>query len=76
MPGLGGVEILKRIKERHPTTPVIVISGMTVKETDKLLEMGLFAFFPKPFKLEEVEDAVVRAIAYRGISPPTGQGLQ
>jgi len=76
MPGLGGVEILKRIKEHHPTTPVIVISGMSVEEKDKLLEMAIFAFFPKPFKLEEVEDAVVRAIGYRGMSPPTGQDFQ
>jgi DNA-binding NtrC family response regulator len=65
MPGLGGVEILKRIKEHHATTPVIVISSNDVEEKDKLLEMGIFAFVPKPFKLEEVEDAVVRAIGYR-----------
>ena len=69
MPGLGGVEILKRIKEQHATTPVIVISSIDVEEKDKLLEMGIFAFFPKPFKLEEVEDAVVRAIGYRPVSP-------
>ena len=27
MPGLSGLQILKRIQERHLTTPVIVISG-------------------------------------------------
>ena len=68
MPGLGGVEILKRVKKEHPTTPIIVISGMDVEEKEKLLEMGVFAFFRKPFKLEEVEDAIVRAIGYRGVS--------
>ena len=65
MPGLGGVEILKRIKLLHPAIPVIVISGQTAEDKDALLEMGAFAYFPKPFVLEEIEDAVVRAIAYR-----------
>lgn len=64
MPGLSGREILKNIQANHPTTPVIVISGIS-DETDAeaLTEMGAFAWFTKPFKLEEIEDAVVRAIA-------------
>lgn len=65
MPGLGGLEILKRMTEHHPTTPVIVISGQVDAERDDLLALGAFDFFSKPFLLEEVEDAVQRAIAYR-----------
>lgn len=65
MPGLGGLEILKRMTEQHPTTPVIVISGQVDAERDDLLALGAFEFFSKPFLLEEVEDAVQRAIAYR-----------
>jgi two-component system response regulator PilR (NtrC family) len=64
MPGLGGLEILNRIKERHPDTPVIVISGTTQQHADALIEMGAFAYFAKPFHLEEIEDAVNRAIAH------------
>ena len=64
MPGLTGREILKRIQEEHPTTPVIVISGNSEAEAAKeLLDMGAFAFIAKPFKLEDVESTVVRAIA-------------
>jgi DNA-binding NtrC family response regulator len=64
MPGLTGREILKRIQEEHPTTPVIVISGNSEAQAAKeLLEMGAFAFIAKPFKLEDVESTVVRAIA-------------
>jgi DNA-binding NtrC family response regulator len=64
MPGLTGREILKRIQEAHPTTPVIVISGNSEAEAAKeLLDMGAFAFIAKPFKLEDVESTVVRAIA-------------
>lgn len=64
MPGLSGREILRYIQAKHPTTPVIVISGMS-NETDarELTAMGAFAYFAKPFRLEEIEDAVVRAVA-------------
>ncbi len=64
MPGLGGREILKYVHDKHPTTPVIVISGMSNQaEAKALLEMGAFAYFNKPFRLEEIESAVARAIA-------------
>ena len=64
MPGLSGEEVLKRVQVQHPHTPVIVISGNSDKDTAKnLLNMGAFAYISKPFKLEDVESAVVRAIA-------------
>ena len=64
MPGLSGREILNYIQDKHPATPVIVISGMPEGGYGhEVLEMGAFAFFPKPFKLEDIEDAVDRAIA-------------
>ncbi|HEY8186776.1 MAG TPA: response regulator [Pyrinomonadaceae bacterium] len=66
MPGLSGRDLLKYIQAKHPTTPVIVITGMmnAEEETDgrEYLNLGAFAFFNKPFKLEEIEDAVERAI--------------
>ena len=64
MPGLSGREILNYIQEKHPATPVIVISGMPEGGYgQQVLEMGAFAFFPKPFKVDEIEEAVNRAIA-------------
>jgi len=64
MPGLGGVEILKCIKQRHSNTPVIVISGKMGEHQQSLIEMGAFACLPKPFQLDEIEAAVNRAIAH------------
>jgi DNA-binding NtrC family response regulator len=67
MPGLSGRDLLKYIQAKHPATPVIVISGMFHEEEEvdgkDLLALGAFAYFTKPFKLEEIEDAVERAIA-------------
>lgn len=63
MPGLGGVEILRRIKQHHPNTPVIVISGRPDQHKDTVLELGAFAFFPKPFSLTAIEASVHNAVA-------------
>jgi len=64
MPELSGRELLKHIQANHPTTPVIVISGFS-NESDAraLLNLGAFAYFAKPFRLEDIEEAVERAIA-------------
>jgi len=66
MPGLSGRDLLRRIQRDHSTTPVIVISGtLDEEEAKSLMEMGAFAYFTKPFRLEDVEAAVDRAIARR-----------
>lgn len=65
MPGLSGRELLNYVQDKHPSTPVIVISGMPEGGYgQEVIDMGAFAFFHKPFKLEEIEDAVDRAIAH------------
>lgn len=78
MPGLSGREILKRIQDKHPATPVIVISGASAKEdAEELLELGAFAFFSKPFQLVDVEEAVNRAIArHQELSPALSEDAE
>lgn len=65
MPGVGGVQILKHIQACHSKTPVIVISGNGSEFEDLLMELGAFAYFTKPFRLEKLELAVTQAIAQR-----------
>jgi DNA-binding NtrC family response regulator len=63
MPGLSGRELLRYIQAKHTMTPVIVISGMSNEEDARdILNAGAFAYFAKPFKLDEIEEAVERAI--------------
>jgi DNA-binding NtrC family response regulator len=73
MPGLTGREILMYVQNQHPTTPVIVISGKPDGADGKsLVEMGAFAYFTKPFQLDDIEDTVTRAIAHhQDLSPAT-----
>ncbi len=63
MPGLTGVELLKRVQLRDSETPVILISGKGSEEdSDALIDLGAFAYITKPFDLDEIEAVVQRAI--------------
>ena len=64
MPGLSGREVLRHVKAKQPTTPVIVISGKPDgADGESMLDLGAFAYITKPFQLADIEDAVIRAIA-------------
>lgn len=63
MPGLTGVELLQKIQEHHPATPVILISGKGSEQDPKdLLDLGAFAYITKPFNLDDLEAVVERAL--------------
>jgi two-component system response regulator AtoC len=65
MPGLSGRELLEHVKKTQPGTPVIVISGMSGDEESELLQLGAYAYFTKPFQLDEIEEAVTQAVNSR-----------
>ena len=64
MPGLDGIDLLKRVQQKNPTTPVILISGKgNEHDADSFIEMGAFAYVTKPFKLDQIEEVIWRAVA-------------
>lgn len=66
MPGLSGLELLGRVRQKYPDTPVIIISGISDQEHAKgLIRLGAFEYLLKPFRLEIVEKSVKRALEYR-----------
>ena len=66
MPGLSGLELLGQVRQRYPTTPVIVISGIGDAEHARgLIKLGAFDFLLKPFSLDVVEKSVKLAVEYR-----------
>ena len=69
MPGLTGVELLKRVQLRDEDTPVILISGKGGEQDgDSLLALGAFAYVTKPFSLDEIEQVVERAVTAKQAS--------
>jgi CheY-like chemotaxis protein len=66
MPGMGGEDLLGFVKVYAPRTPVIFISGSADRaDSERLLVKGGVDYLPKPFRLEEVEAAVARALGRR-----------
>ena len=64
MPGLTGIELLKRVQLRDSETPVILISGKgNEQDPQQLVDLGAFAYVSKPFKLIEIEAVVAQAVA-------------
>jgi DNA-binding NtrC family response regulator len=65
MPGLSGLELLGRLHQEQPDTPVIVISGIGDRtHAEGLTRLGAFDYILKPFTLEAVEESVGRALEH------------
>jgi len=68
MPGLSGLELLSHLRQTRPGTPVIVISGIGDRtHAEGLMRLGAFDFLLKPFRLEEIEVSVKRALEHSSI---------
>jgi DNA-binding NtrC family response regulator len=66
MQGIDGLEVLRRVKKINPATRVIIITGYAEMDTaDTAFSEGVFDFIPKPFRLDEIKDAILRAMADR-----------
>ena len=59
MPGIDGLEVLKRIKLGWPEIPVIMMTAYgEIELTEDALKTGAVKYFTKPFDIYEVRDAV------------------
>ncbi len=66
LPGVSGGELLERVRELYPETPVIIMSGLSDQDqAQSLSKRGAFDYLLKPFRLEVVEESVKRAIEHR-----------
>jgi len=64
MRGPNGIEVMNFIKENHPSTKVIVITGFATVETAReVLKGGAVDFIPKPFKMSKLRELVLRLAA-------------
>ena len=72
LPGISGVELMRKVKVRNPELKVIFISGMTDRKArDEMLGAGAIAIFDKPIPLADFLDAVERGLGLvRTIFPP------
>lgn len=63
LPEMDGITALTEIKKRHSDTEVIMMTAYAGPETVRnAFRLGAFAFFIKPFRLDELADAIDRAL--------------
>jgi len=72
LPGMSGIELMHKVRARHPEVKVILISGMTDRKArDEMLNAGAVALFDKPIPLADFLDVVERSLGLvRTIFPP------
>jgi two-component system response regulator DctR len=59
MPGMGGLEVLRRLRALDSTLPAIVVTGFgEVRSTVQAMKLGAVEFLEKPFANAELIDAV------------------
>ena len=69
MPGLSGMEVLKKIKQNDPETMVVVITGYaTVESAVEAMRSGAYDFIPKPFTPDSLRVIVKRALDRRELA--------
>jgi UDP-3-O-acyl N-acetylglucosamine deacetylase len=70
MPGMDGIEVLKRIKSAVPDHPVIMLSGhATISTAMAAVKLGAFDFLEKPISLEVLLSTIRQALSPREASP-------
>jgi PAS domain S-box-containing protein len=65
MPGISGMETLARVREMHPDTVVIVITGYaTVEHSIEAMKKGAFDFLSKPFAPQDLRLVITKAVRF------------
>jgi two-component system phosphate regulon sensor histidine kinase PhoR len=65
MPGVSGMDLLERVRVRHPDTVVVVITGYaTLEHSVEAMKKGAFDFISKPFSPQDLRGVVAKAIEY------------
>ena len=64
MPGMDGIELLTRLKERSPGTPMLLMTGYADRQTmSRALESGALAVVDKPLDLDAFLELIGRVTA-------------
>jgi two-component system C4-dicarboxylate transport response regulator DctD len=68
MPQIGGIELFRRLRDRDPDLPVLLMTGHAdVPMAVEALKAGAWDFLTKPFDPETLLAALSRAIAQRSL---------
>ena len=62
MPGIDGIEVLRRTKQNNPEIEIIILTGHGTEDDRRTcMELGAFAYLQKPVDLEELSHTIQEA---------------
>jgi CheY-like chemotaxis protein len=62
MPGVDGIEVLRKVKKNHPQIEVIILTGHGHEEDRQLcMELGAFAYLQKPLDINVLSETIQKA---------------
>jgi DNA-binding NtrC family response regulator len=77
MPGMSGLELLKRFKNSHPEGEVILLTGHGSIETAvEAMKLGAYDYLQKPFPLKDLESLAGKAFERRKLHKENTQLIQ
>ena len=63
MPKVNGLDVLKQVKEKHSSLPVVIVTGYKSTETAmEAVRLGASGYIVKPFKSEEILFTVKKSL--------------
>src|SRR3954465_10851035 len=63
MPGSSGLELLQKMKEKHPALPVIVMTAYSdLDSAVAAFQGGAYEYLPKPFDVDHAVELIRRAL--------------
>jgi DNA-binding response OmpR family regulator len=69
MPGLGGLELARTVREQHPDLQIVLITGhSSAREAEVGTSLGAFDYLVKPVAIDELT-RVLRAAARKESGP-------
>ncbi len=76
MPGLGGLEVIKRIKDLNPGPEVVLLTGHgSVKSVEEGMALGAFDYLMKPVKIDNLIRILAAAGAGKRPEATGGEGV-
>ena len=74
MPGMSGIETLRRVRQKHPTLPVLLVTAFAdIRSAVAAMRDGAVNYLAKPIDLDELIATVRLATERRGVALPPEQ---
>jgi CheY-like chemotaxis protein len=63
MPGMSGIEVLKKLRQDEVEAEVVIVTATTQAHYEQEAEeLGITAYLKKPFEIDDVEDIARRVL--------------